>query len=231
VNPRGGWRPSTPALGLLELLTGEVEPALVEVVDRAVGGGGPDHWRDGLGELAVALLAVAFDLGDLARARPPVGLDQLLGLLLDAQVLAVQVDEDRHLGAQHVLVDGLHQVVDRAHRVAAVERAHVGTGRGQEDDGRVARTLALLDDRRDLEAVHVGQEDVEQDDRVLALQHPPERFLAALRGHQVVEWIVEDALHHQQILGRSSTTRTLATAGSQDRTVALPPSFPPAWVI
>ena len=60
----------------------------------------------------VALLALAAELGQLL-------LLQQFRLLPELPRLLVQLDEDGDLGAQHVWVERLEDVVDRACRVAA----------------------------------------------------------------------------------------------------------------
>ena len=134
-----------------------VEPAAVEVRRAAVRGGRPHDLRHRIRELPVALLALApeRDQGLLAEQ---LGLQpQLLGLL-------PQLDEDRDLRAQHLRLERLEEVVDRAGRVAAEDVALFLRDRREEDDRDVARPLALLDQLGGLEPVELRHLDVEHHD-------------------------------------------------------------------
>jgi len=64
----------------------------------------------------------------------------------------------------------------------------------------VLRAFALLDHRRDLEAVDVGQVDVEQDEREVALEHAAQRLAAGGRGQHLVIGAVEHRRDREQIL-------------------------------
>ena len=67
-------------------------------------------------------------------------------------------------------IEGLHQVVDGAHVVAAEDVLCVLGDRGQEEDRDRARPLAVLDQLGGLEAVEPRHLDVEQDRRELVLE-------------------------------------------------------------
>ena len=62
------------------------------------------------------------------------GRPEALLALAQRRVLLVQVDEDRHLRAQHRGIERLRQVVDGARRVAPEDVLGVGAERRQEDD-------------------------------------------------------------------------------------------------
>ena len=140
-----------------------LEPALVEVVGGTGRVGRPHDLRHRVCELAVPLLARPLERVELL-------LVQLHRLLLDLAALLPQLDEHRDLRAQDVRVDRLEDVVDRAGRVAAIDVRLVLRERRHEDDRDVPRALALLDQRRELEAVEVRHLDVEQDAREVVEQ-------------------------------------------------------------
>ncbi len=171
-----------------------VERALVDVVELTVRQRGPDLIRLGLGEEAVALLALAPELCQLLLLQQLRLASQLLALL-------VQLDEHRHLRAQDLGVERLEDVVDRARRIAAEHLLLVLGDRGDEDDRHVPRAFALLDQRRSLEAVELGHLHVEQDHGDLVPQQLPQRILAGMRIDQVLAERLQDALEREQVLG------------------------------
>ena len=171
-----------------------VERALVDVVELTVRQRSPDLIRLGLGEEAVALLALAPELGQLL-------LLQQLRLASQLLVLLVQLDEDRHLRAQDLGVEGLEDVVDRTRRVTPEHLLLVLRDRGDEDDRHVARAFALLDQRRRVEAVELGHLHVEQDHGDLVPQQLPQRILAGMRVDEVLAERLQDGLEGEQVLG------------------------------
>src|SRR5207249_7398909 len=94
---------------------------------------------------AVPRLALPHRLRQLTFA------EQLL-LATELLVLAMQLDEDGDLRAEHLRIERLRQVVDGAARVAAEDVLLVRRDRGQENDRDRACLLALLDQGRGLEA-------------------------------------------------------------------------------
>ena len=90
-----------------------------------------------------------------ARGIRERGAEALLALL-ERRRLLMQVDEHCHLRSQDGRVIGLQQVVDGALGVAAEHVLGVLADGGHEDDRHVARSLALLDQRRGLESVEPG---------------------------------------------------------------------------
>jgi hypothetical protein len=102
-------------------------------------------------------------------------------LALDLAAHREQVDEHRHLRAQHDRLDRLEHIVDRAHRIAADEMLGLLVDRRQEDDRDALGLLAVADDLGGLVAVHAGHVDVEQDDRELVLEEVAQRLLAGPR--------------------------------------------------
>ena len=98
---------------------------------------------------------------ELARARAHALLElvaralQRLGLALERLALGEELDEDRDLRLQDLRRERLEEVVDGADRVAAEHVQVAPVVRRQEDDRRVARALALADERGRLVAVEV----------------------------------------------------------------------------
>ena len=121
--------------------------------------------------------------------------------LLQRRVLLVQVDEDRDLRAQHVRVERLEQVVDRADRVAAEDLLALLVDGRQEDDRDVLGALALLDELGGLEPVQARHLDVEQDRREVLVEQPAQRLLAGGRAHRVEPERLEHRLEREQVLG------------------------------
>ena len=115
-------------------------------------------------------------------------------------VLAEELEEDGDLRLQDGGVDGRRDVVDRAERVAARGAFLVAVG-GDEDDRRVLRALALADQLRGLEAVHVGHVDVEEDQRELAAQEPAQGVAAGRGLHDVDADLAEHDREREPLLG------------------------------
>ncbi len=125
--------------------------------------------------LADPVLQLVVELGQLAR-------------------LAIEVGEHRHLVAEHLRVDGLRQVIDRAraitgHHVLVLQ--HVGA---QEHDGRLAEPPRVLDHRGELDAAHAGHLHVHDDGGHVMLQQQAQRGVRVLRPEQTVGGILQDGL-------------------------------------
>jgi hypothetical protein len=184
---------------LPQLLPGVAEDlaeARVHAQELPVGGGVGDA-HPGLVEGGLEdRLAVAQGL----LAPLPLGRPQGLLLAADAQGLAEQVDEHRHLGPDDVGVERLDQVVDRAHRVAAVDEVEIGPVGGQEQDGDVLRGLALAHEGRGLEAVHGGHHHVQQDAGELLAQQQAQGLAARLGGDDAVVGALQDPGEREQVL-------------------------------
>jgi hypothetical protein len=170
-----------------------VERALVDVVELAVRLRGPDLVRLRLGQEPVALLALASHLRELLFLEQYRLLPELL-------VLLVQLDEDRDLGQEDLRIERLEDVVDSARRVAAKDLLLVLRDRRYEDDRHVTRALALLDQRRGLEAVELGHLHVEEDHGDLVAEELPERLVAGVRVQQRLSERREDAFEREQVL-------------------------------
>jgi hypothetical protein len=119
---------------------------------------------------------------------------QLLGL-------AVELGEDLDLGAQDLRNHRHGDIVDRAVAIAAQEVQVCEEHGRDEDDRRLLEARMLAHHPRQLEAVQVGHEDVDQDDRDVGLQQVRERFLGGIRLQQVLAEVAQYHLVAQQ-LGR-----------------------------
>jgi hypothetical protein len=178
----------------VDLDSGVLGEAAVEV--RRVPGriGRPDHLRHCVGKLLVALRALATELRELLDRK-------LLGLEPKLLVLLVQVDEDCDLAPQDLGLERLEHVVDRADLVAPKDVLLILGERGQEDDRDVPRALSFLDQRGGLEAVESRHLDVEQDDReVVAAEQEPQRLVARADADQLLGERLEDSLERDQVL-------------------------------
>jgi hypothetical protein len=121
-------------------------------------------------------------------------------LLADRLRLSEQVDEHRDLRPHDLGIDRLHEVVDGAHGISAVDALDVGPVRGEEHDGDVARRFASPDEPRCLEPVEVGHEHVEEDHRELVLEHGPQGVFARQGGDDVVVGARERGPERQDVL-------------------------------
>ena len=121
-----------------------------------------------------------------------------VGLAAELLGLSEQLDEHPDLRPQHLRHDRRHDVVDRAQGVAP-GAVRLVTGRGHEDDRGMLRPGACADERRGLEAVHLGHVDVEEDDREIAAEQALERLPARGRHDEVLADIDEDRLEGDQL--------------------------------
>ena len=96
--------------------------------------------------------------------------------------LLLELEQHRHLRAQHVGVDRLEHVVDRARGVAARDVLGVGITGGQEDDRGVLVPLAALDQLDGLKPVEARHPDVHDDDREVLVEEVLQRLLPGRRG-------------------------------------------------
>ena len=113
---------------------------------------------------------------------------------------ARELDEHRHLRAQHVLVVGRQQIVDRAHLVAADDLFDpVAAGR-EEDDRRHARPLPATDHVRELDPVDPGHPDIEEDDLELLLSEQPESLLATRGAGQAMAERLQRGFERDQVV-------------------------------
>ena len=143
----------------------------------------PHQLGAGLGQIARGLLA---------------RLEQL-GLALEQLGLPGELDEDGHLRAHELRDDRLHQVVHRADRVPAHGLLLGLVRRGEEDDRRVARAVALPDELGRLEPVHVRHLHVQQHHREVVREEPFERLAPGARGDEVLPQALEHRLQGDQV--------------------------------
>jgi hypothetical protein len=139
------------------------------------------------------------DQPDALVARAQRGL--VAGLVMAGEFggLAEQVDEDRHLGAQHHRVERLGHVVDRAERIGLLDREVGAVGGGQEDDRQLLRTGMAPHQRGRLEAVHGRHLDVEQHDRKGVVEHRAQGLLAGTDADQFLVKFGEHGFERQQV--------------------------------
>ncbi len=209
-----------PALGLVRrqvagehALHGASVVAFGEVVQLRpdqLGLGAPGDLTEGAVHLAQA--AVLADQRDADRGVEERRPEALLALPQRAGLL-VQVHEDGDLRAQHVRVERLEQVVDRAHRVAAEHVVALLVDRGQEDDRQVLRVLSAADVLRRLEAVEPGHLHVQQREREVLLEQALQRLLARAGLHDPVAQGVEHGAQRHQVLRQVVDDQDVRHAG------------------
>ena len=119
---------------------------------------------------------------------------------LQLPVLAVQIEEDGHLGAQHPGVERLGEIVGGSGRVPAERVARVGVRAGQEDDRYVLGLVEPLDVRGRLETVHARHPDVEQDDGEPLPQQRLHRLLARTGAYERFVEGPQDGLQRDQVV-------------------------------
>ncbi len=161
--------------------------------------------RDGIAEgieLAVdfaqfhdATLEAVVQPADLVFGAPELGvglfelavlLFKQLGVVLQQSILAGEFDENGNFGTQDFGHHGLGEIVDGADIVAAKDMLFAAAERGDEDDGRGARALALADQSSRFETVHFGHHDVQQDDGEIVGQQMAQGFAAGLGAHHIL---------------------------------------------
>ena len=181
------------------LAAGVRVPAVVPVLELAVGQGPPDDLRNRLGEVPVAPLAGLLQIGERGGLVPALRLLQPRRLLAELRRLAREFDEDRDFRANQVGRDRLDQVVGGAHLVGALEQLLIDARGGEEDDGHVAGALALLDDPGQPEAVH-GEEGVEEDEAEFAAEQGPQGAGSGVGLHERVAGLVaQDGTERSEI--------------------------------
>ncbi len=112
-----------------------------------------------------------------------------------------QVDEDAHLGAQGIGIDGL---ADEIHGTECVRLRGLFCGGlvpGDEDDRHVAGCLPASDEAGGLEAVHAGHADIQEDARAFIVQEVPQAFFAGAGENQSRAEIFKGAFKGDQIVG------------------------------
>ena len=107
------------------------------------------------------------------------------GLSGDLLTQQEQVYEDRDFGLEHDRIDRLEHVIDRAHRVATHQVLGFLVHRGQEDDRNARCLRAFPNERGCFVAVHLGHEDIEQDDREIVLQQLAQGPRTGIGSHHV----------------------------------------------
>ena len=137
---------------------------------------------------------------ELRRALGDMALE-LQVQLLELAGLAVKLDEDFDLGAQHIRDDRYRHVVHRAHGIAAQPVDVSQVDRGNEDDRRLAETRMLAQHGGELKAVELRHADVDENDRDVVLEQELQG-LARRRGlDQVLVQFMENHLVGEQLVG------------------------------
>ena len=120
-------------------------------------------------------------------------------LTLDRFALSKELHEHADLGAQNLGMKRLEDVVDRAELVAAEHTGLVPAHRGQKNDRRVMRFVALANQAGGLESVQIGHLHVEQDHRKFTLQQRPQRLATRLSLDKVLVHVGQDRLQSEQV--------------------------------
>jgi hypothetical protein len=120
---------------------------------------------------------------------------------LELPVLAIEVSEHAHLGAQQLGYDRHRHIVDRAHFVTA-QMVDLGEmDRRDEDHRDLPEARMLADHRGELETVQLRHAHVHQDDCDLVPEQVLERLLAGRGLDQIVAELAQDHLVGEQLRG------------------------------
>ena len=139
---------------------------------------------------------------ELFAARPQIVEKQLLlggGLLTDLLSLSVQVDEDADLRFQDQGLDWLEDIIDRACRVATEDVDVLFVVGGEEQDRDPGGPRAAPDQCSDLVTVHAGHLHVEENQREVFAQAPPEGLLRRIHEDEVEAGLVEHLRGSEQV--------------------------------
>ena len=113
--------------------------------------------------------------------------------------LAVQLDEDRDLAAQHVRFDRLQEVVDSAGLVALKHTLVVARPGGDEDDRHASCALGAPHQFGEFKTVHPGHLHVEQRQTDVVNEQQFKGFFARLRREDLDLVRLEQRTHRQQV--------------------------------
>ena len=140
-------------------------------------------------------------------------LESFLGLLTLADLLLkrvvqspertgfpIQLNEDRHLRLEDVGRKRLEDVVHAAHRVPLADMNVTFADCGEKYDRRVTRLVALPDQSRRLEPIHLRHFDVEKNDSSLIPQQVFESFGAGHRLNQILVEAAKYSFQREQIV-------------------------------
>ena len=116
-------------------------------------------------------------------------------------VLAIEIGEHPHLGAQHLGHHGDGHVIDRAHLVAAEMVNLRQMDRRDEDHRDLLEARMFADHRGKLEAVELRHADVHQHDGDLVLEELFQRLLAGRGLDQVLAQLAQNHLIGEQLAG------------------------------
>ena len=136
----------------------------------------------------------------LQRAGDRFGLRARTCLAHAFAALALELDEDRRLAAQHVRVVRLDDVVDRTGGVCAEDLLHVLGVSCEEDDRDVTRTRSRGDVAGGLQPVESRHPHVEEYHRELFPQQPPQRLFARAHGDKSLSERLEHRVQGAQAI-------------------------------
>lgn len=156
----------------------------------------PPLWRHGCGWCVV-------DLGhgrEFRLGRPIESDRHEVGLARQAQAPGA-VDEDLHLGLEHLGRDGEEHVVAGADLEAAFPVDVAGAVRGQEHDRGGARAWPQAHQARRLEAVEAGHLDVHEDGAEILPEQTQQRLLARTGGDDLGVKVAQHAAQGEQRAG------------------------------
>jgi hypothetical protein len=128
-------------------------------------------------------------------------LRQQLGLPSEKLRLLCQLDEDRDLGPDELGYHRLDQVIDRADGIAPYGVVLTAVRSSEKKDGCVTRLVALPDEERGFEAVHLRHLDVQKDDCEIVCQKPLEGFPPGLRLDEILSQPLKHGLQRHQVRG------------------------------
>ena len=118
--------------------------------------------------------------------------------LAQLRCLLRERQQHRDLGAQHLRVDRLDDVVDGTGRIAALDLLAVRIRPREEHDRRVLVPRPLLDQLDGLEAVHAGHPDVHDDHPEVLVEERPQRLLAGAGRHDLMVERRQQGLERRQ---------------------------------
>ena len=112
----------------------------------------------------------------------------------------MQFHEDADLRPEDLRHERLRHVIDRAQVVAAAHVLFAAAQRGEENDRREARPLALPDERGGLEAVHLRHHDVEKDHGEVVIEQVAQRLPARLGLDHLLPQRLQNGARGEKIL-------------------------------
>ncbi len=154
-------------------------------------------------ELPVLVLQISHQfgprLGQLQRGLLALG--QQLRLPTQQLGFLRQLHKDGNLRPHELRDHWLDQIVHGAYGVPSDRMVLAVVGGGQKQDGSVTRFVALPNEGRSLEAVHLRHFDVQEDDREIVSQQPLQRLASGFGANQVLAEPLQHRLQRHQVGG------------------------------